>query len=173
LAARHGLPRLVEGAENMSRLRSSVGLAVGLAILAAVALAAGAVPSGAAGFFEKNFWLSGPRYDADVPLCEEAAPLDTIQDGFAAKEGRFWNSTLAIVGFEKVRQVAFRPWNADAIPRRFCQAVALVSDGKKRPVYYSISEDGGFASIGFGVDWCVVGLDRNLAYNPACRMARP
>jgi hypothetical protein len=157
----------------MSRLRSRAGLAVSLAVLAATALATGVGQSGAAGFFEKNFWLSGPRYDADVPLCEEAGPLDQIQGDFAAKEGRFWNSTLAIVGFEKVRQVAFRPWNADAIPRRFCQAVALVNDGKKRPVYYSISEDGGFASIGFGVDWCVVGLDRNLAYNPACRMARP
>jgi hypothetical protein len=25
----------------------------------------------------------------------------------------------------------------------------------------------------WGVEWCVVGLDRNWAYNPACRMARP
>jgi hypothetical protein len=153
----------------MSRLRSGVGAV----LLAAAAMAASAVPSDAAGFWEKNFWLSGPRYDAVVPLCEEAGPLDEIQSRFAAKESGFWNSSLAIVGFEKVRQVAFRPWHADAIPRRFCQAVALVNDGKKRPIYYSISEDGGFASFSWGVDWCVVGLDRNLAYNPACRMARP
>jgi hypothetical protein len=25
----------------------------------------------------------------------------------------------------------------------------------------------------WGVEWCVVGLDRNWAYNPACQMARP
>jgi hypothetical protein len=25
----------------------------------------------------------------------------------------------------------------------------------------------------WGVEWCVVGLDRNWAYNPACKMARP
>jgi hypothetical protein len=40
-------------------------------------------------------------------------------------------------------------------------------------VNFSVIEDGGFASIGAGVEFCVVGLDRNWAYNPACRMARP
>jgi hypothetical protein len=26
---------------------------------------------------------------------------------------------------------------------------------------------------GQGVEWCVVGLDRNWAYNPKCKMALP
>ena len=26
---------------------------------------------------------------------------------------------------------------------------------------------------GYGVEWCVVGLDRNLAYAPACSVLRP
>ena len=25
----------------------------------------------------------------------------------------------------------------------------------------------------WGVEWCVMGLDRNWAHNPACEMARP
>jgi len=25
----------------------------------------------------------------------------------------------------------------------------------------------------YGVEWCVVGLDRNWAYSPSCKMARP
>jgi len=25
----------------------------------------------------------------------------------------------------------------------------------------------------WGVEWCVVGLDRNWAYNPTCKMAQP
>ena len=33
--------------------------------------------------------------------------------------------------------------------------------------------DGGFAAYGPGVEFCVVGLDRNWAYNPACKAARP
>jgi hypothetical protein len=153
----------------MSRLRAGI---VAAAAVAAVLFAC-ASDLRAAGPLEKNFWLSGPRYDAVVPLCEEPGPLERVQSSFAAKEGGFWNSKLEIVAFEKVREVAFRPWVADAIPRRFCRAVAVVNDGVKRPVYYTIAEDGGFAGVNWGVDWCVVGLDRNLAYNPACNMARP
>jgi hypothetical protein len=153
----------------MVRLRSGLGAVLAVAVV----MAASAVESRAAGFLEKNFYLSGPRYDAVVPLCAEPGPLEAVQQRFAEKEADFWNSKLAIVGFEKVREVAFRPWVADTVPRRFCQAVALVNDGKKRPVYYSISEDGGFASFSWGVEWCVIGLDRNLAFNPACRMVRP
>jgi len=141
--------------------------------LAALAILGGVEITQAAGFFEKNFYLSGPRYSARVPLCEESGPLREIRINFRRKEGRFWNSELAIVDFEGVQEIAFRPWVDAAIPRRFCKAVALVSDGVKRPVFYSIIEDGGLIGMSYGVEWCVVGLDRNLAYNPACKMARP
>jgi hypothetical protein len=127
----------------------------------------------AAGFLEKNFYLSGPRYSARVPLCEDAGPLREIRINFGRKEGRFWNSALEIVDFENVREIAFRPWVDAAIPRRFCKAVVLVSDGIKRPVFYSIIEDGGIIGMTYGVEWCVVGLDRNWAFNPACKMAQP
>lgn len=139
----------------------------GLAVFGAVELAQ------AAGFLEKNFYLSGPRYSARVPLCEDSGPLREIRINFGRKEGRFWNSELEIVDFENVREIAFRPWVDAAIPRRFCKAVVLVSDGVRRPVFYSIIEDGGIIGMTYGVEWCVVGLDRNWAFNPACKMARP
>ena len=138
-----------------------------LAVLGAVGLAQ------AAGFLEKNFYLSGPRYSARVPLCEDSGPLREISINFGRKEFRFWNSVLEIVEFEKVQEISFRPWVVSAIPRRFCKAVVLVSDGVRRPVFYSIIEDGGLIGMTYGVEWCVVGLDRNWAYKPACRMARP
>jgi hypothetical protein len=145
-------------------------LALGLSVLMVTGLAA---PSRAAGFFEMNFYLSGPRYSADVPLCGESGPLDRIQHSFHIKEGRFWHSDLRIVDFQNVHEIALRPWAASSIPRRFCSAEALVSDGVKRPVYYSIVEDGGLIGMTYGVEWCVVGLDRNWAYNPACKEAKP
>jgi hypothetical protein len=125
----------------------------------------------AANFFEKNFWLSGPRYDGDLPPCE--AGLDSVSNQFAEKESKFWNSKLQITGYDRVHEIAFRPWQSDNIPRRYCAATAMISDGKPRPVYFSIIEDGGFASFSHGVEFCVVGLDRNWAYNPACKAARP
>ena len=27
--------------------------------------------------------------------------------------------------------------------------------------------------IGYGIEWCVVGLDRNWAFNPLCKAAAP
>jgi len=135
----------------------------------AITMAAGA--ANAANWLEKNFWLSGPKYDSQVAPCE--ALLDEVASRFAEKERKFWNSTLAITGFANVREIAFRPWESGTIPRRFCTAKASINDGKVRTVNFSVVEDGGFASYGPGVEFCVVGLDRNWAFNPACRMARP
>jgi hypothetical protein len=131
----------------------------------------GEIPAQAANWLEKNFWLSGPRYDNVVPPCDAA--FRKIADGFATKENRFWNSNLRILGFERVREIAFDSWAENTIPRRFCSAVALMSDGRKRSVRYWIGEDTGFIGASWGVEWCVTGLDRNWAYNPECKMAGP
>lgn len=125
----------------------------------------------AAGVLERGIWLSGPRYDGDMRGCAEA--LGTISQQFAEKESKFWNSALEITGYADVHQVAFRAWASNSIPRRFCTASAMLTDGRARQVHYSIIEDGGFAGFDSGVEWCVVGLDRNWAFNPSCRAAKP
>jgi hypothetical protein len=134
-------------------------------------LAGFGAPAQAANFLEKGIYMTGSNYDGVLPPCEAA--LDKIASRFSQKEGRFWNSDLQILDFEKVREIAARPWAAGTIPRRFCSAVALVSDGRKHRVDYWIGEDTGMLGAIWGVEWCVVGLDRNWAYNPACKMARP
>jgi hypothetical protein len=96
----------------------------------------------AANVLERNFWLSGPRYDGDMRPCSEA--LGTIVQQFAEKS-KFWNSALEIAGFADVHETAFRPWASNSIPRRFCTASAMLNDGRARQVHYSVIEDGGFA----------------------------
>lgn len=49
----------------------------------------------------------------------------------------------------------------------------MLSDGKVHGVHFSIIEDGGFAGYDQGIEWCVTGLDRNWASNPACAGAKP
>ena len=132
-----------------------------------------AAPASAANWLELNFGLFGPRYDALVPLCHDPGVLGQIGSKFGHKEGEFWNSNLVIVGIDRVREAAFRPWDAQTNPRRFCNGIARVSDGSRHAVHYAIVETSGWLGVGWGVEWCVVGLDRNWAYNPACRMARP
>lgn len=146
-------------------LRSFGPIATAFAVLALGPAAQAANP------LELNFGLFGPKYDGRVAECERALP--TIAAQFQEKEGKFWNSDLVITGFGRIRETAFRPWQSDNIPRRYCSGEAMISDGKMRAVHFSIIEDGGFAGFGQGVEWCVAGLDRNWAYAPACRSAKP
>jgi hypothetical protein len=148
----------------------------GVALFCALATALASYPpqtAGAAGWLEKNFYLSGPRYDGVLPPCDYPDALIKISSRFNEKENNFWNTDLRIVLFERIRETAFRPWAANTIPRRFCSGIVEISDGRKHVIHYSIAEDTGMIGASWGVEWCVVGLDRNWAYNPACKMARP
>ncbi len=142
-----------------------------LTLGAAFALLAFGQAAEAANPLELTFGLFVPKYDGRVKQCEAA--LGTITSQFQEKETTFWNSTLRITAYGEIRETAFRPWQSDNIPRRYCSVDAMISDGIVRTVHYSIIEDGGFAGMGQGVEWCVTGLDRNWAYNPGCRAARP
>jgi hypothetical protein len=144
-------------------LGAMLGVVLGLLAFAPAAEAANP--------FELNFWLSGPRYDGQLSGCEAA--LSAISAQFYDKERTYWNSELQITGFAGIHETGFRPWQSDNIPRRYCSAGVMLSDGKARTVHYSIIEDGGFAGYGQGVEWCVTGLDRDWAYNPGCKAAKP
>jgi hypothetical protein len=117
---------------------------------------------------------SGCRDRATRPtLREERGPLKSIASRFSTKEAKFWNSDLEIVGFEKIQEVSWQPWAPGTIPRRFCSASVLVSNGLWRSMYYSIAADGGMLGVGYGVEFCVVGLDREWFYQPTCPRAKP
>jgi hypothetical protein len=143
--------------------------------LVATIVAVGSLASGAeaATLLEKNFWLSGPNYEGIIPFCEDPAVAGKITWRFAQKEREYWNSNLVIQAFELPHEIAYRPWGPSYIPRRFCIARVLTSDGRHRQVSYVIGEDLGIIGATWGVEWCVSGLDRNLAYAPGCAMARP
>jgi hypothetical protein len=151
------------GFSRKTSLGAALGALLGLLVFGQAAEAANPL--------ELNFWLWGPKYEGRVAPCESA--LRTITSQFQQKESTYWNSALQITAFSRIHETAFRPWQSDNIPRRYCSGDAILSDGKVRPVHYSIIEDGSFAGYHQGVEWCVTGLDRNWAYNPACAAARP
>ena len=148
------------------------GLLVGFG-LAVVSAMLPVNTASAAQWYELNFYLFGPRYDGNLPTCDNRATLGTITAKFGDKESSFWNSKLKIQGFDQIRENAYRPGPANAIPRRFCSAVVHISDGSTHALVYSIAEDTGIIGATWGVEWCVVGLDRDWSYNPACKMAEP
>ena len=129
--------------------------------------------AGAANWLELNFYLSGPRYDGHLPGCDEDWTLGRIRARFNEKENVYWSSGLGIRSFQNIREVEYRSGPAQTAPRRYCSALIEISDGAKRPLYYSISESGGMFGALYGVEWCIVGLDRNMGYGPNCRAAHP
>src|SRR5689334_25415582 len=106
-------------------------------IAAALALLVSSHAAQAANPLELNFGLFGPKYDGRVAECERA--LSVIASQFQEKEGKFWNSELVITGFGRIHETAFRPWQSDNIPRRFCSGDVMFSDGTMRTVHYSIA----------------------------------
>jgi hypothetical protein len=112
-------------------------------------------------------------YRNNVPACDDPAVFERIQGRFHDREAEFWNTGLEIRGFAEVQEIGYKTNGEDFIPRRYCTAQAYLNDEKPRQVSYSINEDLGIIGFGFGFEWCVTGLDRNDAYAPSCKMARP
>ena len=80
---------------------------------------------------------------------------------------------VEITDFRRIHQhryVAFS--DKRPIARRYCGATALLSDGRKREVWYLIEDRMGYAGIGDGVEFCVSGFDRWKVYNGRCRVLR-
>jgi hypothetical protein len=112
-------------------------------------------------------------YDGSLPFCDDANVLRKIDDRFQSRESEYWNSGLAIVGYEGVREIGYRKNGLDYIPRRYCKARVFMSDQKVREMTYWVGESLGPIGIGWGIDWCISGLDRNYAYGLDCQAARP
>jgi len=120
-----------------------------------------------------NFYLSGPRYEGVLPPCDTPEALNRVSQQFNQNESQYRNFDLAILSFQRIRETGFRTCAGNTIPRRFCSVLVEVSDGRKQGIHYSIVEDTGMIGARWGVEWCVMGLDRNWAYNPLWEMARP
>ena len=112
-------------------------------------------------------------YTGILPACDDGFALARIQRAFDDQESDYWQSGLAIESFSRVRETGLRSNGASYIPRRYCAARALFNDGRERKVVYELGEDLGFLGMGFGVAWCVEGLDRNHVFSPNCKAAGP
>lgn len=103
-----------------------------------------------------------------VTACDTPGVLSTIQSRFASTERRYWSSNAEIIGFEKIRQSGLRADGLDLIPRRTCEAVAVMADQKRLRLRYSIIEQYGIAGHFEGLSYCLAGYDRNLTAGGDC-----
>lgn len=138
-------------------------LATGLVV---AALAGLAVPSAAREQIPAE--TREHAYSANLSECDAPGVLSRIQSRFSTVESRFWDSKAEIVVIEQVRQAAFRPHGLDLIPRRYCQAVATMSNNRKLKLRYAIIEDAGIIGMSEGIQYCLEGYDRNYTAMPGC-----
>jgi hypothetical protein len=115
-------------------------------------------------------------YSGNLPACDDGGVLSKISSRFSARESEFWDSGLEITGYDKVSEIGLRSTGLEFIPRRYCIARVTFNNGKVSTVNYAIAEDAGWLGVpfgGWGVDWCVDGLERNFAHGAGCKTARP
>ena len=110
----------------------------------------------------------------EVRGCADPGVLNRIAGRFSYQVRHVPNlPDVRIVDFIRVGQrryvAASHGW---PIARRYCHATALLSDGRRRRVWYLIESKMGFASIGQGVEFCVSGFDRWMVYDGGCRVLR-
>ncbi|MBN9071228.1 MAG: hypothetical protein J0H34_06395 [Rhizobiales bacterium] len=80
---------------------------------------------------------------------------------------------VEIADFRRIHQHRHLPSSEKwPVARRYCGATALLSDGRKREVWYLIENGLGFAGMGDNVEFCVSGFDRWMVYNGRCRVLR-
>ncbi|WP_020177817.1 hypothetical protein [Methylopila sp. M107] len=155
-------------------MKSASVLAAVLAVLALPSLAAAADYGAKRAVHGRGEASAEARgFTGALPACNDPGVEAHVISGFAATEREYWASDLALSPFVAPREIDYRPWGGEFIPRRFCEAKVVTNDGRKRVVVYNIREDQGFASIGYGVEWCVTGIDRHYSYAPRCKMAAP
>ena len=65
-----------------------LGLAFAFTIALALGSFAWSAHADAASLFEKNFWLSGPRYHGKLPACDASSALSRISSHFAQTRWR-------------------------------------------------------------------------------------
>lgn len=111
---------------------------------------------------------------ASALACAEGNVLSRIADRFRHQVTHVPHlPDVGIVDFRDIRQNRYLPAYADRpIARRYCEATAYLSDGRRHPIWYLIEEGAGFAGMGTNVEFCMVAFDRWNVYNARCRVLR-
>ena len=131
----------------------------------------GSLPSFNDDFF---FYHDSIREHAwEGPTCDNDRVLREVQSEFDESERRYRDPVLAMVRVDHIRETALRDWQPPLMARRHCTGRAHLSDGRDYALVYWIRSEEGFAGIGWGVTYCLVGRDQFHAYAPACRGLRP
>ncbi len=107
------------------------------------------------------------------PHCDNPSVLSKVRNRFDRTEATYWDSGLTMDAIGRPREIAFRDWTPTIIATRSCRADAELSNGRNVGIVYWVRSEQGFAGKTYGVDYCVLGMDRTYSFAPSCRSLLP
>jgi hypothetical protein len=106
------------------------------------------------------------------PTCDDPKVMAKIIRRFNWAEHKTWHRGIELDTIQRARHRATLAGGKRLINRRYCRGHARLSNGRHPTVHYLIEQRQGFASIGWNVEFCVVGHDRWHVYGGTCRVLR-
>lgn len=117
--------------------------------------------------------MAGGSHAREASDCGTPAILKTLAKRFHHQSHEVHHDRLRIDIFDDVHEHRNYPAKElRPIARRYCGATAVLSDGRRRTLWYFIETQAGFAGWGDNVEFCVSGFDKWNVYNAHCRIAR-
>ena len=110
--------------------------------------------------------------DRSVPECTSDTVLESIRAKALAADAAVLKRGTSLVSIERIRQTFAGPYTPSSTYRRFCEASARMSDGKKTPLYYLLEQTSGFASLSWNVEYCMLGADPWRVHDGRCHTVR-
>lgn len=110
---------------------------------------------------------------SNLPLCDDPSVLGKIVEKQHWAEANTWHNGVRIAAIEDIRQRYATTRFVSAIEHRHCIAhVDLGPAARDDRLYYVISGRQGFASIGWGVEFCMPRHDYYRVYDADCRVLK-
>ncbi len=140
-----------------------------------VALALAVIPAQAADIYGYGSYGGAPYQSGHhrLPVCDEPGVISKVVEKFTYYDTHVIGSGLAVANIGDIRETRMDVDGPSLVPRRYCDAIAYLSDGRRSEVVYLIEFQGGFASIHWNVQSCLPGFDPYRVYGAWCHSIRP
>ena len=147
-------------------------LATAALTLATLLGAAALAPTAAEAGVVEQAVLAIPATGA-LPACDDPSVLGEIRDRFAYADMNVLHRGEALGTVEKIRQTSLWTFShGSPTVRRYCQAHALLNNGRHPQLYYLIENNYGFVGVTWNVEFCLAGREPWRQHDGGCRTVR-
>ncbi|WP_310619007.1 hypothetical protein [Flexibacterium corallicola] len=106
-----------------------------------------------------------------LPSCDSMWTMYFVKSAIGNAVYPYYGG-LRVRGVEHIKETGYRLGNPSPVARRYCAGTANLSNGTQRAIYYKIIEHDGFLGLLWGVEACLLGLDKFRVYDGKCRTVR-